>query len=91
MLAKLCYLWFIERNKSLLFTLTFTLHSFRFNINIMGFTSQLYWTCVDDVLELSQNPKYQDVTIICFDGSYHVNPFLLASIFPIFKDRVVQV
>ena len=56
----------------------------------MSFTYQASWTCVDDVLELSQNPKYQDVTIICFDGSYHVNPFLLASIFPIFKDRVVQ-
>ena len=57
----------------------------------MSFTYQASWTCVDDVLELSQNPKYQDVTIICFDGSYQVNTFLLTSIFPIFKDRVVQV
>ena len=71
--------------------LNFTVHSFRFKIKIMGLTSQLFWTCVDDVLELSQNPKYQDVTIICFDGSYQVNTFLLTSIFPIFKDRVVQV
>jgi len=44
------------------------------------------WTCVNDVLELSKSPKYQDVTIICEAGKLQINSFLLASVFPIVKD-----
>jgi len=44
------------------------------------------WTCGNDVLELCQNPEYQDVTIICDGGKCKINSFLLASVFPIVKD-----
>ena len=50
-----------------------------------GMLHGLPWKCLEDVLELSQNPQYQDVTIICDGGKFHVNSFLLASIFPIIK------
>ena len=43
------------------------------------------WVCFEDVLELSQNPRFQDVTILCDGGKIHVNSFLLASIFPIVR------
>ena len=39
-----------------------------------------------DVLQLSQEIQYQDVTIICDGGKCQTNSFLLASIFPILKD-----
>ena len=39
-----------------------------------------------DVLQLSQEIQYQDVTIICDGGKCHINSFLLASIFPIVKN-----
>jgi len=42
--------------------------------------------CFSDVLELSQELQYQDVTIICDGGKCHINSFLLASIFPIVKN-----
>ena len=38
-----------------------------------------------DILELSQNPEYQDVTIICDNGRLNVNSFLLASVFPVLR------
>jgi len=44
-----------------------------------------HWECLNDVLELSQDPRYQDVTIICDGGLCKVNSFLLASIFPVIK------
>ena len=33
-----------------------------------GMLHGLPWKCLEDVLELSQNPQYQDVTIICDGG-----------------------
>ena len=41
---------------------------------------------VDDILKLSKEPQYQDVTIICHKGSFQSNSFLMASLFPIFRD-----
>jgi len=38
-----------------------------------------------EILELSQNPEYQDVTIICDNGRFNVNSFLLASFFPVMR------
>ena len=40
--------------------------------------------CLENVLELSQNPVYQDVTLICDGGIYHVNSILITSMFPVF-------
>lgn len=44
--------------------------------------------CVADVLELSSEAQYQDVTIICNGGKCQTNSFLLASLFPIVKNIV---
>ena len=44
------------------------------------------WKCVNDVLELCQNPKNKDVTLICSGGKVQINSLLLASVFPIVKD-----
>jgi len=49
-------------------------------------SSTFKWTCLGDVLELSQNPIYQDVTFICEGGKYHASSFLMASIIPFVKD-----
>ena len=43
------------------------------------------WSCVTNVLQLSQNPNFQDVTLICSGGNIMANSFLLASLFPFFK------
>ena len=40
------------------------------------------WNCIDDLVSLSHDPQYQDVTIICQDGKLCVNSFLLATLFP---------
>ena len=44
-----------------------------------------------DVLELSDCSLYQDVTLICSDGSLKLNSFLLAAVFPVFRDILVEV
>jgi len=41
---------------------------------------------IDDILVLSQNDHYQDVTIICQNGRVKSNSFLLTAIFPVFRD-----
>ena len=41
---------------------------------------------IDDILVLSQNDHYQDVTIICQNGRIKSNSFLLTAIFPVFRD-----
>ena len=41
---------------------------------------------IDDILVLSQNDNYQDVTIICENGRVKSNSFLLTAIFPVFRD-----
>ena len=38
------------------------------------------------MLSLSQEPNYQDVQILCENGVFETNSFVLASIFPLFKD-----
>ena len=44
-----------------------------------------------DVLQLSDCSLYQDVTLICSDGSLKLNSFLLAAVFPVFRDILVEV
>ena len=44
-----------------------------------------------DVLKLSNCSLYQDVTLICSDGSLKLNSFLLAAVFPLFKKILVKV
>ena len=43
---------------------------------------------LSEILSLSQCPEYQDVTIICGNGSLNVSSFILASIFPFMKDLI---
>ena len=38
-----------------------------------------------EILKFSKDKKYQDAVILCKNGTFHSNSFLLASIFPIFK------
>ena len=44
-----------------------------------------------DVLQLSDCSLYQDVTLICSDGSLKLNSFLLAAVFPLFRDILGEV
>ena len=44
-----------------------------------------------DVLKLSTCSLYQDVTLLCLDGRLKLNSFLLAAVFPIFRNVLVQV
>ena len=46
---------------------------------------------VHQVLQLSDCSLYQDVTLICSDGSLKLNSFLLAAVFPLFKKILVKV
>ena len=39
-----------------------------------------------EVLKLSDCSLYQDVTLLCSDGSEKMNIFLLAAVFPVFRD-----
>ena len=48
--------------------------------------SSLTWRCLDEILELCQDPNFQDVTIICQNGKFSVNSFLLAAVFPVFRN-----
>jgi len=41
---------------------------------------------LDEIFQLSGVECYQDVTIICGNGTFHSNSFLLAAIFPIFRN-----
>ena len=41
---------------------------------------------LDEIFQLSGDKYYQDVTIICGNGTFHSNSFLLAAIFPIFRN-----
>ena len=42
---------------------------------------------IDEVLKICKESHYhQDVTIICQNGSFQSNSFLLAAMFPIFRD-----
>ena len=43
------------------------------------------WTYLQQILELSQMPEYQDIIIICKDDKISLNCFLLASIFPVIQ------
>ena len=48
------------------------------------------WTCLDDLMNLCHQPHYQDVTIICKNGHLNVNSFLLASLFPVLRNILVE-
>ena len=41
---------------------------------------------VSEVLDVSQTVCHQNVTIICSNGTFKSNSFVLASVFPIFRD-----
>ena len=41
---------------------------------------------VEDIFNLSKESQYQDVTIICHNGTFQFNSFLLATLFPIFRE-----
>ena len=41
---------------------------------------------VEEMFNLSKESHYQDVTIICHNGSFQFNSFLLATSFPIFRE-----
>ena len=58
------------------------------NIEIVGCSTKVRRrdTIILNILSLSGEPKYQDVQIICKNGVVKTNSFLLASIFPLFKD-----
>ena len=40
---------------------------------------------LDEILKFSKDKNYQDATILCKNGLFHSNSFLLATIFPILK------
>ena len=40
---------------------------------------------INEIIQLSNEEKYQDMTIICQNGTFKSNSFLLAAIFPVFK------
>ena len=44
-----------------------------------------------DVLQLSDCSLYQDVSLLCSDGSLKMNSFLLAAVFPVFRDILGKV
>ena len=44
-----------------------------------------------DVLKLSSSSFYQDVTLLCSDGSLKLNSFLLAAVFPLFRNILSDV
>ena len=41
---------------------------------------------VSEVLDVSQTVCHRNVTIICSNGTFKSNSFVLASVFPIFRD-----
>ena len=41
---------------------------------------------VSEVLDVSQTVCHQNMTIICSNGTFKSNSFVLASVFPIFRD-----
>ena len=46
---------------------------------------------VHQVLQLSECSLYQDVTLICSDGNLKLNSFILAAVFPLFRDILVKI
>ena len=42
----------------------------------------ILWTCVSDVFKLSEETKFQDVSVICQDGLVRSNKIILSSLFP---------
>ena len=46
---------------------------------------------VHEVLKLSDSSLYQDVTLLCSDGKLKMSSFLLATVFPVFRDVLVKV
>ena len=48
--------------------------------------TSLQRTLIEDVLALSKDEQYQDVTIICQKGTIQSNSVLLAAIFPMFRE-----
>ena len=45
-----------------------------------------YNSIIDEIIKLGQKSHYQDVTIICQNGYFQSNSFLLAALFPMFRD-----
>ena len=41
---------------------------------------------LEEIMKLSMEGRWNDVTIICQDGKIQSNSFLLASLFPVFRD-----
>ena len=46
------------------------------------------WTCVEDILTLAQQPQYQDVTLVCNNGSITLNSVILASLSPVIRNAM---
>ena len=46
------------------------------------------WTCIEDILTLAQQPQYQDVTLVCNNGSITLNSVILASLSPVIRNAM---
>ena len=49
---------------------------------ILSSPRTIHWTCINDVIKLSEETKFQDISVICRDGLVRANKIILASLFP---------
>ena len=51
-------------------------------------TTMISWTCFDDILSLSQDLRYQDVILVCKNGSLTLNSVIIASLSPVIRNAM---
>ena len=65
------------------------------HVSLAPYQASMRWkyqkNSVLDILKLSNCSLYQDVTLLCSDGSEKMSSFLLASVFPLFRDVLSDV
>jgi len=49
------------------------------------------WTCIEEMLILAKDPKYQDATLVCSNGNISVNSVILASMSPVIRDVLTRI
>ena len=61
------------------------------DIHLLSRKGEVQKQLARDVLQLSDCSLYQDVSLLCSDGSLKMNSFLLAAVFPVFRDILGEV
>ena len=65
-------------------TMSSSLPEERAKVTIKRLTN-LQYNIIEDILDLSKDKLYQDVSIICQNGTFQSNSFTLAAMFPVLK------